>query len=218
MTQGNTFRLRISGVCGMLTPIIAFVCILLAIASYPRFSWTENALSDLGVVDGITATLFNSGLLISGVLALIFAFGLPILLRRKALGAMGALAFVLTAIALMAIGVFPENVKPTHYYVSVAFFAMSIISMIIVGAIFLSASEVKMGLFALLMAAFSATAWIIYFTTHFVEGVAIPEVISALSVSVLSMILGFKMFKAHQIKISSLSHQGKSANSKRKKI
>jgi len=72
--------LKISGACGILTPIVAFTCIFLAIASYPEFSWTGNALSDLGVQEGVTAVLFNSGLIFSGILALIFASGLLIFL------------------------------------------------------------------------------------------------------------------------------------------
>ena len=41
-------------VAGIATPIVAFASILTAIASYPQFSWTNNALSDLGVVAGVT--------------------------------------------------------------------------------------------------------------------------------------------------------------------
>jgi hypothetical membrane protein len=71
----------VSGICGFLTPILAFALIFSAIASYPEFSWVDNALSDLGIVEGITALLFNSGLLIGGALCFIFATGLFMFLR-----------------------------------------------------------------------------------------------------------------------------------------
>lgn len=193
--NSRSIWLKTSGVCGVLTPIIAFGCIFSAIASYPKFNWTSNALSDLGVVEGITAPLFNFGLIISGILALVFATGLIIFINSKVVGSLCTVAFILTALALTAIGIFPENVKPAHYYASVAFFMLSIISMMIVGVSFLITGRVKMGLLALLMSAVAATIWITYFATHFVEGVAIPEAISALSVSTVSMILGFKMLR-----------------------
>jgi hypothetical membrane protein len=88
---------------------------LLAILNFPQFSWTEKALGDLGVQEGVTAILFNYGLIIVGILALVFASGLFVL-QKTMLGRIGAFIFVLAALTLMAIGVFPENVKPTHYY------------------------------------------------------------------------------------------------------
>ncbi|MEM3666233.1 MAG: DUF998 domain-containing protein [Candidatus Bathyarchaeia archaeon] len=193
--NSRSIWLKTSGVCGVLTSIIAFGCIFSAIASYPKFNWMSNALSDLGVVEGITAPLFNFGLIISGILALVFATGLLTFINGEVVSTLSTVAFVLTALALTAIGIFPENVKPAHYYASVAFFLLSIVSMIIVGVNFLITAKVKVGLLALLMAAIAATTWITYFVTHFVEGVAIPEAISALSVSTVSMILGFKMLK-----------------------
>jgi hypothetical membrane protein len=187
--------LKISGVSGILTPIIAFTCILLAINYSPEFSWTENALSDLGVQEGVIATLFNYGLIISGILTLIFATGLFIFLSDKSLGRIGAFILILDALALTAIGIFPENVKPMHYYASVAFFVLLPIAAFVIGATFLLMAKVKMGLFTFLAAIVAATIWIIQFSIRFVSGVAIPEVVSALSASMWSIVLGFEMFK-----------------------
>jgi hypothetical membrane protein len=187
--------LKISGVSGVFTPIIAFTFILLAIAYSPEFSWTENALSDLGVQEGITANLFNYGIIISGIFAMIFALGLFTFLREKLLGKIGAFIFILDILALIAIGVFPENVKPTHYYVSVIFFALFPISMLIICATFLRSGKVKMGIFTFLMAFVAAAVWIIQFSLRFVEGVAIPEAISAISALAWLIVLGIQMFK-----------------------
>ena len=76
MERRHIVRFRLSGVCGILTPIIAFVCIFLAINSAPEFSWTENALSDLGVMPGATSAFFNFGLIVSGILGFVFAASL----------------------------------------------------------------------------------------------------------------------------------------------
>lgn len=187
--------LKLSGFSGIVTPIIAFTFILLAIAYSPEFNWTENALSDLGVQTGVTATLFNYGLIISGFFAVMFALGLFMFLSQKLLGKIGALIFVLDVLFLIAIGVFPENVRPTHYYVSVMFFVLFPISMLIMCATFFLTCNVKMGLFTFITAFVAAAVWIIQFSIRFVRGVAIPEAISALSASAWSIVLGVQMLK-----------------------
>jgi hypothetical membrane protein len=187
--------LKISGVSGIIAPIIIFAMILLAISYSPQFSWTENALSDLGVQEGFTAPLFNYGLMVGGFLAFIFASGLFIFLHDNALGRIGNVIFALDTVALIAIGVFPENVKPTHYQVSVAFFALYPISMLVMGTSFLLTNKVKIGLFTFLTATVAAAVWIVYFSTYFVHGVAVPEAVSALSALTWSIVLGFLMLK-----------------------
>jgi len=187
--------LKISGVIGILTPIVAFTCVFLAIAYSSHFSWTDNALSDLGVQEGITSVLFNYGLILSGGLALIFTSGLFVFLSDRISGRIGSFLFILDALALTAIGVFPENFRPTHGCASVAFFVLLPLSMLVLDATFLLMGKVKMGLFTLLLAMIAVAPWIGYFATHFVEGVAIPETIFALSASAWVIVLGFKMLK-----------------------
>src|SRR4030043_253752 len=147
MISRKTTWLKASGICGILTPIIAFTCILLAISYSPSFSWTQNALSDLGIQSGTTAPLFNYGLISSGIIALIFASGLFSFLGDKLLGKIGAAVFTLAVISLTAIGVFPESVRPTHFYVSVAFFMLFPISMLLIVATFLLADKKQLGWF-----------------------------------------------------------------------
>lgn len=193
-SKGNVW-LKIAGASGILAPIIAFTCIFLAIAFYPQFSWTENALSDLGVEKGISTILFNSGLIIGGVLALIFAFGLFTLLRDSILGKVGALLFILATMALTAIGVFPENIKPTHYLVSVAFFALSPIALLVITVAFMRMAKPKMGAFTFIIALTAAAVWIIHWTVGFGSNVAIPEALSAIAASTWAIVLGCKMLK-----------------------
>lgn len=184
--------LRICGICGIITPIMTLGVMSLAIASYPPFSWTENALSDLGVQEGITAILFNSGLIIGGILTLIFALGLLLYLQNM-LGKIGAFIFISDALALSAIGVFPENIKTAHYYASVAFFVLFPLAMFFVTASFLQMRKKKMGLFTFLSALFATTVWAIQWTIQFGPNVAIPEALSALSAATWSIVLGYKM-------------------------
>jgi hypothetical membrane protein len=194
MNSKNVAWLKISGVCGILTPVVAFTFISLAIVYSPQFSWTGNALSDLGVQEGVTAILFNSGLIIGGILALVFVSGLFVL-QKIILGRIGVFIFVLAALALMAVGIFPENVGPTHYYSSVALFLLLLVSMLVICATFLLTAKVKMGLFTFMAAVVVSLAWIVQWTIGFGSNVAIPETLSALSASMWSIVLGFKMLR-----------------------
>ncbi|MCK4425054.1 DUF998 domain-containing protein, partial [Candidatus Bathyarchaeota archaeon] len=182
---------KASGGSGILAPFIAFAFILLAIAHSPRFSWTENALSDLGVQQGVTAVLFNSGLIIGGLLNLVFALGLFMVLRGKILGKIGSFILILDALALAAIGVFPENVKPLHLYASVAFFILFPTSFFFIGTALLQMSQINLGLFTFSAAIGAVLVWVI---PHG-GGVAVPETLAALSASTWSIVLGFKLLK-----------------------
>jgi hypothetical membrane protein len=188
-------RLKAFGICGVLAPVIGFMCVLFAVASYSQFSWFDNALSDLGVVGGVTAVLFNFGLIVSGVLTFVFGLGLFAFLHKKVPGVAGALIFILDAWALTLIGIFPESARPMHYYASVAFFALFPVSMFLICAEFLSSSRIKMGLLTFITATFAAIVWIIQFTVTPVPGVAIPETLSALAASAWVVVLGLKMFR-----------------------
>ena len=181
--------LKISGISGMIVPFIAFTLILLAIGYSPNFSWTENALSDLGVQEGITAVLFNTGLVITGILGTLFAVGLFTLIQESLLSRIGAFVFVLDTLALTAIGIFPGNVKPLHFYASVTFFALLPMSMFLLGFAFLRTSKTKLGLFTFVVAVVAAIVWVVPFG----KGVAIPETLSGLSASTWSVVLGFKI-------------------------
>jgi hypothetical membrane protein len=182
-------KLRIAGVCGVLTPIIVLTLILLAIYYSPWFSWTENALSDLGV-QGTAAIVFNSSLVVGGVLTIIFAIGLREILLNRTLGRIGTLIFILDGAMLCAIGIFPETAGDIHFYVSVAFFVLLPVSLFLNGvAMMQESSERKTGLFTITAGIIAATVWMLQWSA-----VAIPEIIAALAAFVWSIVLGIRMF------------------------
>jgi hypothetical membrane protein len=185
---------RIGAASGIIAPIIAFVCILTAIASYPTFSWTNNALSDLGVVSGLTASLFNFGLFFSGVLAFTFSiFGLFTYFGKSWVGKIGSIIFAAATLALIAISVFNESFSPTHYLVSVAFFTLAPIALFILTFGFWLNHQRGMATFTVAVGVAAALPWILLFTFNYVPNVAIPEFLSALAVSVWAVFLGKKM-------------------------
>jgi hypothetical membrane protein len=188
--------LKISAVCGVLAPILAFSCILLSIRFAPDFSWTDSALSDLGVMSNPAAILFNSGLIISGILGIVFALGLLSFLNGKSVGRAGTLLFLLDCLALAAIGVFSENTGRIHFYVSVAFFALFPFSMFLMAASFVLTSRNRMAVFTFLVSVFAAAVWVAEFWVRYVPGVAIPETLSGIAASFWVIVTCFIMLRA----------------------
>ncbi|MEA2089784.1 MAG: DUF998 domain-containing protein [Thermoproteota archaeon] len=180
-------RLKIAGICGVASPIVAFTCIFLTISLSPWFNWTKNALSDLGVSE--TSALFNLGLIISGILILVFAIGLREALSNRVLGYIGASILVLGAISLCGIGIFTEEYGNLHLYVSLAFFILVPISSFLIGASMMQApSEKMLGTFIILAGIAAIVVWVFPW-----EGLAIPETISSFANSMWSVILGTKL-------------------------
>ncbi len=195
MSNKTVTWLKIAGTCGIITPLIAFGCILLAIAYAPQFSWTDNALSDLGVMPNPTSVLFNLGLIVSGILAIVFAFGLLIFFNKTVSGRIGAIMFVLDCLALICIGIFPESAKPMHLYASVAFFAIFPLAMFLMTASFVLSSKHRMAVFTFAIAVFAAVVWAAEFLVHYVPGVAIPETLSALAACLWVAVLSFNILR-----------------------
>jgi len=186
---------RISGICGIISPIFAFSLIFLAINSYELFDWELNALSDLGVVSGITATLFNYGLIGGGLFTLVFVTGLFISIDKIKLSRISLFFFILTNIFLIAIGLFPENIKPVHYFVSVAFFACLSISLLLSSVSFILNGQSNLGIFSLSIFIVATVPWILTFLSNLFTAVAIPEAISGLGISFWMLVLGLKMLR-----------------------
>jgi hypothetical membrane protein len=197
LSKKRVVMVRIAGLCGIAGPLICLLFTALAISnSLSWFRWTQNALSDLGAQGTVTAAvLFNSGLIIGGLLSIIFAVGLMQVLRSRVLGFIGTFLLVLADVSLFAIGVFPETAGRIHFYVSVAFFSLLSISMLFIGASLIKdTSEKTLGFVTILSGMFavmSATPIILVG----VKDVGIHELLAAISGLVWSIILGVKLYK-----------------------
>ena len=190
---------RASGVFGIIGPILAFILMFLSISQAPWFTWTGNALSDLGVHEE-SALLFNSGLIVSGILDIVFAFGIMRFYQDHRVGRDGAFFLLLAGIFLASIGVFPETTPNNiHYIVSVAFFAMFPVSLLIQSASLLSTpARRKLGAFTLIMAIIAILPWAIWEPLKPYRGVAIPELVSALAVATWSIMMGSTLLREKQ--------------------
>jgi hypothetical membrane protein len=188
-------HLKIAGAVGLIGPFFSFACIFLAIATWPLFNWTNNALSDLGVQSGITPIIFNYGLVISGIFFIIFATGLFPLIGKYLVGKVGASVFILSCIALVGIGIFNEGFSPAHYIFSVAFFVLFPISMLILVGAFWIEGKRKISIFTLAMALSAAIVWGLQLTIHYVSNVAIPEFVSGLFGATWMLVASYLMLK-----------------------
>jgi hypothetical membrane protein len=196
----NFLSQRLGAFAGVISPILAFSCIIVAILTYPDFSWTNNALSDLGIISGLTASVFNFGLFAGGLLAFNFSvFGLLAYFRRNVIGQIGSLVFAAATIALMAIGIFNENFKPTHYIVSVGFFTLAPIALLFLVGGFYLCKDRKMMVFTIFVAAIAAVVWIVQLLLHSFPNVAIPEFVSGLALSVWSVKMSKKIFESSSV-------------------
>jgi len=87
--------LRLAGVCGFLGATLPLVMIVSAAFLSYWFRWDTNALSDLGVREEFW--LFNSAVMIGGVLNFLFAIGLHGYLSKERLTKAG-IEFPMSAI------------------------------------------------------------------------------------------------------------------------
>ncbi len=153
---------RISGACGITSQFVGLVVLLVAISGSPSFSWTENNISVLGV-EGSTTTLFNSGLILTGVFSLVFAIGLGKSLLSGRLGQLGMVSLILGSIAISAIGIFPRTINLPHDLASIAFFVFVYLAIFLVGVMAITASQKVWGSLSLtacvLIIAFRLVPW-----------------------------------------------------------
>jgi hypothetical membrane protein len=188
----NVKLVRLLGIFGVIAPVVGFTMIFLAIRTAPWFSWTDNALSDLGV-EGFTAVVFNAGLAMTGAVMMIFSLSIHELTKGDTLGQIGFGLLLAASFLLIGIGVFSETAGSIHYYFSVAFFASLPLSLLI-QSIYLMRNDMRnISFFTAAAGAIAVLAWVPQW-----NAVAIPEALSSLAVGLWSAILGFWMTRIEE--------------------
>jgi hypothetical membrane protein len=160
---------RLAGAAGS---AVALGGILLATVVSPTFTWTASALSDLGVA-AATALLFNGGLVLGGLLAIGYAAAL----RRSSPPV--AAVYALCACSLVGVGAFPSNTA-AHVPAAVAFFASLVATLALDGV---GRRATATGRASLLLATVSVAAWPLWFASGLGPGIAVPELVGALSLA-----------------------------------
>ena len=179
---------KFSGVCGILVLIVFLTILFLSIQQVPWFSWTENAISDLGKQDA-APFIFNNGIIITGIMFLFFSIGLSKELKEKYVS---PLFLSLSSVFLIGVGLVPlPNIF--HVYLSGMFFGALGYAFFSFGYSYYKDSIPffrKMGIFAIfnLILTLSSPIFLLFF-----EGVAIPEMILIIPGFIWCVLFGFKM-------------------------
>jgi len=202
MVSKRLTLLRVAGLCGVLSSVIAPTSIWIAISYAPWFSWTENYLSDLGGMAGETpiwaargtaSIVFNTGLIIGGILALMFAIGLrknPLLVTRT--GSLGTLIFISGACALWAIGILPKTTGHIHTAFSISFFSLLPLSMLLIGTATLKSSNKVLGWFTIALGIIGLCPFVIPWPW---KGEAISDMISICPMVAFAIVFGIRLLR-----------------------
>ena len=175
--------------------VIAFGAILITTTVAPWFSWTGNALSDLGHHDRATARLFNGGLILAGLIGAAFPLWLVFdtdgFLRR-----LGAVVVAVTLVDLALIGVFPTP-NDLHGTVSVVFFVGVTLGLIVWGiGDIRDDRRLRCGVIAA-AGFFHGVFWVVWFSSVIpYEGVAIPEFVGAVALAGTALMIAHEYIEA----------------------
>ncbi|MGQ0797050.1 MAG: DUF998 domain-containing protein [Methanobacteriota archaeon] len=122
------------GAASGIAAVVAWTALYLtSVALDPGYSVIENYLSDLGHPTAPGNWAFNAADLIAGILFIPFALAVGQVLRTR-LGWIGSMLMVLAGLALVLVGVFPEeSPNNLHVIVSAAFFLLLTASAAVLG-------------------------------------------------------------------------------------
>jgi hypothetical membrane protein len=184
----NLKTLRLTGFFGIIAPLFGFMIIAMSIWLSPWFSWTGNALSDLGA-EGFESIVFNSGLAMTAALLMMFSAGLLEMTKGDITGQIGGAIHFLSTLLLVGIGVLNITIEPWHYYVSIGFFAAMPLSVFFIGWF---CYRKKMRFYTLIAwgsATLAIVIWLLPWTA-----VAIPEALSVAYISIWQIIMAYWMY------------------------
>ena len=167
-------RVRKLYILGVLSIVVAYLFISLAILMAPWFSFRLNALSDLGnSVRSRVAFIFNFGLACSSFILVVYVFTCLVYFMPKT-----SILMAVTSFTLCLIAVFDEVYGRIHFIVSVAFFTLSIITLL---TYFI---ELRKTL-GLVGGVLSFLIWLLYYMFKPPIGVSVPELLSSIIFSIM---------------------------------
>ena len=179
---------KFSGACGILVLFVFLTSLFFSIQQAPLFSWTDNAISELGKQNAVPF-IFNNGLIITGILLLLFSIGLLKEIKNRFVS---PLFFILSSIFLIGVGLIPLP-RIEHVYLSGMFFGAFGYAFFAFGFSFYNDSIP----FLKNMAIFAIFNLIILMISpislSFFKGEAIPEIIIIIPGFVWCVIFGSKM-------------------------
>jgi hypothetical membrane protein len=175
---------KIGSLLGIIGPAIGYVAIAVSIALSPRFSWESNALSDLGhAMSSDVAPIFNLGLLLTGLLILIYAVTV---FRKHA--PYTSFFLVTVGLSLQLVATYDEVYGLLHTAVSILFFA----SLGFASLVYAAETKSYLAAVAFLIGGLS---WALYGAKIYSAGVAVPETISSVVAVIWIMHSAAKLYR-----------------------
>lgn len=180
---------------GIAAVAIAYSSIAIAISLSPWFSWSNNALSDLGNtsspanISSGASFVFDWGLILSGVLAAAFTLYLSKDVHFSWKYLVWTVPLFISSLDLTMIGIFNESFGGIHLVVSVIFFFFTALSLLIYSYVSFPLGTPKTGAAALALGVLCAVVWVAKWPW---QGVAIQETVTSLACSILVLIVAVR--------------------------
>ena len=183
---------------GAIATLFALGGIAAAILLDPTFSWTSDALSDLGVRPR-SAPVFNWGLIFGGVAGVGYAVGLGLLSRslggedaedafsQQAVGTLRAVVLGLAMVAMAGVGAF-DLTQPLHGPAAIGFYALTTLVFAVDG---LARRGARTGRVTLAFVPVHLAIWTTFVWGWWpVTGLALPELPGALMLAAWVWLVG----------------------------
>jgi hypothetical membrane protein len=184
--------IRLSGLSGIISSTLPLIMIFVSTDLEKSFSWTKNALSDIGVSQ--LSWLFNSALIVGGLLNLLFAFGLRNYLSQTRWLKIGVSLIIVSSISLVLVGVFTENYSYIHPLVALGYLLLTPLGLICIdwGEKSHQIGKVSIGL-GITALFFILGLPIITYVANLEVGFAVPEFMESLALSVWTFWVSLKL-------------------------
>jgi hypothetical membrane protein len=195
----NSILIRLAGISGIISSTLPLIMIFASTILDKSFSWNKDALSDIGVSQ--LSWLFNSALVVGGLLNLLFAFGLRNYLGKARGLKIGVLLIIVSSISLALVGVFTENYSIIHALVALGYLLLTPLGLICIGwgekSQQIGKVSLVLGITALLVI---LGLPIITFAANLQIGFAVPEFLESLVLSIWTFWVSLKLIR-HKINI-----------------
>ena len=182
-------RVWIGSLIGILGSSVSAILLFLAVAlSSSWFSWTKNALSDIGIHGGAASYIFDLQVIMDGTTMFLFgAIALSTFLSKKP-SRRGWVLFLIGAGLSTLSGLFTEDSSPIlHLVGAIGLFVILPVGLILIGSVLRTKSKgrfPKLTQVAGSLALISfVTAWLAFRLRLLGYGIAIPEAASYLMIN-----------------------------------
>ncbi|ASJ07497.1 DUF998 domain-containing protein [Thermococcus pacificus] len=163
---------KLSAYISVFLPVIFLAGLTIVLSKNPWFSFTDNALSDMGSLKNPERWYFNGFLMTFAVITFIAAFGA----FRSGLSYL----MIFASVSLFLVGVFPEEL-PYHSPSAVLFYVLALADIALVG-IKLGRSGISFGYLWSVLALLTFFLMFYLVNARVFKGLAIPEMIGAITI------------------------------------